>query len=471
MSDVDKRTIRNKPLKRIRLLFILMFIGLMANILYFVIVQADQVVINDYNPRMAEIEAGVMRGDILDRSGRPLATSVIRNGQQVRVYPFGSLFAHSVGYTGVGNTGIEAYNNLDLIRSNNNFKDRLTDVFNWDLGQGNSVITTFDADLQQLASDLLGEQRGAIVAMDPMTGEILAMVSKPDFDPNTIESTYEALMGDQDSATFLNRASQGLYPPASTYKILTTISYLEEHKAANFFHYCEGQLFVGQKVIHCYNNHAHGRISLEEAFALSCNTAFAKMEADIDVDRLNAISELFFYNESMPLEIATKDSSFELTSESSPNEIVETIIGQGKTLITPLNNVMIASAVANQGVSMQPFISKQVVSDEGEVVSVTESKAYRTIMTPAMAATIEGYMIETSRMGTAKALDTTSYDIASKTGTAENSQGAAHAWYIGYAPANNPQIALAILVENVGSSTENSVPIADALYKYYVTSN
>lgn len=468
MSALDKRNIRNKPLKRIRLLFILMFIGLIGNILYFVIVQADQVVINDYNPRLDEIEAGVMRGDILDRSGQQLATSILQDREQIRVYPFASLFAHSVGYTGVGRTGIEAYNNLDLIRSNNSFKDQLTGLFSADLDQGNSVITTFDADLQQLASDLLGNQRGAIVAMDPLSGEILAMVSKPDFDPNTIKINYESLINDRDSASLLNRSTQGLYPPGSTYKILTTIGYLEQNKASDFFHYCEGDIYVGQKVIHCYNNHAHGRLSLDEAFALSCNTAFAKMGEDIDIDRLNDISSQFFYNENIGLEIATETSSFELTSESSPNEIVETIIGQGKTLITPLNNVMIASAVANKGVSMIPFISKQVVSGKGEVISTRESAVYRTIMTPAMSDTIATYMILTSAKGTAKALDTESYDIASKTGTAENSQGAAHAWYIGYAPAQNPEIALAIIVENVGSSSVNAVPIADELYKYYL---
>lgn len=468
MRVQDQRDIRNKPLKRIRVLFVLMFVGLIANILYFVVVQSEQMVINDYNPRLEEIEAGVLRGDILDRNGKKLATSIIKNDVQVRRYPYGNIFAHSVGYINIGKTGLEGYNNLDLIRSNNTFKDQLTSTFGRDFPKGNSVITTFDAELQSLASELLGENKGAIVAMNPMTGEILAMVSKPDFDPNNIVDGYDLLIEDPDNAPLLNRVTQGLYPPGSTYKTITTIAYLEKFKESDFFNYCEGEAYVGQKVIHCYDNHAHGRLSLDEAFAQSCNTSYGKMAEVLDGDRLKAISEQFLFNEELVMELPTNASQFVLTSSSSPNEMVETVIGQGKTLITPLNNVLIASAIANNGAVYHPIISKSIVSDKGIVIRTVEPEIHATIMTPAMAEKLEGYMKLTSETGTAKSLDTEDYQIASKTGTAENSQGKDHAWYIGYAPIDNPKIAIAVIVENAGSSTRNAVPIADALYQYYL---
>ncbi len=468
MRAEDKRALRNKPLKRIRVLFILMFAGLVANILYFVVVQSDQIVINDYNPRLEEMEASVMRGDILDRNGKLLATSKVVNGTQVRSYPYNGLFAHTVGYTAVGKTGIEGYNNLDLIRSKNTFKDQLVQPFLDEKPKGNSVVTTFDLELQQLARESLGNNKGAVVAMDPTTGEILALVSAPDFDPNNVGESYEQLIADSENALLLNRGTQGLYPPGSTYKTITTIAYLEEHNEADFFHYCEGEAFVGQKVIHCYDNHAHGRIGLDEAFALSCNTAYAKMGEALNHDRLNAISEQFLFNQEIPIEIPTAKSQFVLNSNSTPNEVVETVIGQGKTLITPLNNLLIASAIANEGVIFKPFISKSIISADGTPISETLPEIYSTIMSSAMANTLEGYMKLTSEEGTAKALNTETYSIASKTGTAENSQGKAHAWYIGYAPVENPKIAIAIIVENVGSSTKYAVPIADVLYKYYL---
>lgn len=460
--------IRNKPLSRVKVLFVVMFLGLGANILHFVILQADSLVLNAYNPRLEAMEAAVIRGDIRDRTGVMLAHSVVVEGAQKRHYPFGGLYAHTIGYTAVGKTGLEAYGNLDLIRGSNHFKDQLTAPFKRGTPKANSLVTTLDHGLQQKAYELLGDNRGAIVAMNPGTGEILAMVARPDFDPNTIAAEYEAHLADEAHSRLLNRATQGLYPPGSTFKTITAIAWLEKNLEADFFHYCEGQRYIGQKVIHCYNNKAHGRVSLEDAFATSCNTAFAKMGDSLDRDRLHSIAGQFLYNTKVPFELPVSKSQFLLNADSSPNEVVETVIGQGKTLTTPLNNVMIASAVANGGDVYKPYIVDRVISDDGEVIRKTEPTVLHQVMTPAMAQTLARFMAITSETGTARALNTDNYGIASKTGSAENPHGAAHAWYIGYAPIENPQIALAIVLENAGSSSVHAVPLAGELYEYFL---
>ena len=459
---------RNKPLRRVRLQFLIMFMALAANLAYYSVVQAEAAVINDYNPRLAAIEAGVIRGDILDRNNRIIATSRKNQDTWNRYYPYNHLFAHTVGYTGSGKTGLEAYHNLTLIRSSNNIGDTLTEGFQRDLPKGNSVVTTLDYELQHLARELLGDKRGAVVAMDPKTGQVLAAVSAPDFDPNRVSSNYDQLIRASETAPLLNRATQGLYPPGSTYKTITTIAYLEENRASDFFHYCEGEAFVGQKVIHCYNNKAHGRLDLGQAFAMSCNTAYGKMAEDLSPERLRSISEQFLFNSAIDFELPVESSRFVLGVDSTPNERVETVIGQGETMITPLNNALIACAIANEGQVYKPFLTKEILDDDGTVLETSTPEILSTIMTPAMADTLEGYMTLTTESGTAKSIDTGSYEVASKTGSAENPAGPAHAWYIGYAPVENPQIALAIIVENVGSSSVNAVPIADRLYAHWL---
>lgn len=468
MRIQEKLDIRNKPLKRIRVLFLLMFLGLTLYILYFIIIDAETLKINDYNPRLEEIESAVLRGPILDRNGVTIAKSILTNEGQKRIYPYNNLFAHSVGYVEFGKIGLESYSNLSLIRAHDNLWDKLGHTFDSNMPRGHSVVTSFDVELQSLAYELLGDNKGAIVAIDPLTGDVLAMVSKPDFNPNTIASDYEELSSLEGDASFLNRATQGLYPPGSTYKTITTIAYLEVFRESDFFNYCMGEDFFGQKIIHCYNSKAHGRLDLSEAFAHSCNTSYAKVGDEIDPVRLGEISEQFLFNQNIPFELPINQSMFQLTSDSIDAEVTETVIGQGKTLITPLNNALIACAIANKGELIQPRVVISELNQEGQVTFESEVKVYQTIMTPKMAEKLQDYMTLTTEFGTARSIDTSAYQVASKTGSAENSTGPAHAWYIGYAPVDYPRIALAIIVENVGSSTVNAVPIADELFKHYL---
>lgn len=460
---------RNKPLKRISALFIIMFTLLGVNMIYFVVVQSDILILNSYNPRLSDIEKSTIRGDILDRNGKVLATTKIEDGENIRVYPYGSAFAHSIGFIGYGKTGIEAYSNIDLITTDSTIWEKLVANVSHTVPKGRSIITTFDAELQVLARELLGDNKGAIVAIEPSTGKLLAMVSTPDFDPNQIGQNYQEIVDNQEDAILLNRATQGLYPPGSTYKILTTITYLEKHKLDDFFYYCLGEAIIGQKKIHCYNSTVHGRLGLEEAFSKSCNTSYAHIGELISREDLRRVSEAFGYNHSIELEIESNNSQFVLNNESSKPEVSETVIGQGKTLVTPLNSALIVSTIANKGLLINPYIINKIIDTDGRIISEHISGNQSQIITSDMAEQIEAFMVTTSTSGTAKALKNDLYQIASKTGSAENPFGRAHAWYVGYAPVDKPEIAIAIVVENVGSSSVNAVPIAKKLYELYLT--
>lgn len=459
---------RNKPIGRVRWMFISMFVVLAVYLCYFTIIIGPDIVMNEYNPRLEAIENSMLRGSITDNKGVLLAYSKVVDGQVVREYPFNNTFAHVVGYVDHGKMGIESIMNTSLLKTNSNPFDRLATSFTGDMPKGNTVKLTVDSTLQLKARTLLGDNKGAIVAMNPGTGEILAMVSTPDFDPNNIDSLYADISTNNEQAALLNRATQGLYPPGSTYKVMTTMAYLEEHPEDEFFYYCLGQDIIGQKVIHCYNSTVHGRLDLEHAFALSCNTSYATISQNLNPDRLREISEVFGYNKQLDFILESSMSQFVLSSESSKPEISETAIGQGKTLTTPLQNLMMVAAIANDGVQMKPRILDTIIDDDGMVVQSYEDEIYANVLTPNMASLLERYMMTTSTEGTAKALKNDDYSVASKTGSAENPFGPAHAWYVGYAPVENPSIALAIVVENVGSSTVNAVPIAKELYDHFL---
>ncbi|PKM57575.1 MAG: peptidoglycan glycosyltransferase [Firmicutes bacterium HGW-Firmicutes-3] len=459
---------RNKPLKRIRSLIVILFMILGLNIIYYVVFQSDNLVVNDYNPRLQAIENSVIRGDILDSKGHILATSKIENNQQIRMYPYGSLFAHVIGYMGYGKTGVEAYSYLDLIRTKENLWDKFMEGFTNDLPKGHSVVTTLDLDLQQLGRTLLGNNKGAIVAIEPKTGRILAMVSTPDYDPNNISTNYSAYLKDEASATLLNRGTQGLYPPGSTFKILTALAYMQNHEAGDFSYECLGKDTFGEKTIHCYNNTVHGNVTLEEAFALSCNTSFAHIGEKLDMALLHNLAEMFGYNQKIQLELETSMSRYGIENQQSNSERAETVIGQGKTLVTPLNNAMMVSILANNGHLIKPYIVSQVIAEDASVIREQKIIDTGRVLSEAHVTLIESYMKKTSEEGTAKQLNNSQYTVASKTGSADNSTGAAHAWYVGYAPIEEPKIALAIIVENVGTGSTHAVPIAKALLDAYL---
>ena len=202
---------------------------MMGYISYFNVVKSRDIISSPYNKRQDSYADRVIRGKILDRNGNVLAqTNVAEDGTETREYPYNNIFAHVVGYTAQGKSGLESVSNFELLTSNAFFVDKLKNEFQDKKNQGDNVVTTLDTNLQEAAYDALGSNKGAVVVMDPSTGKILAMVSKPDFDPNTVSQNWNELSTSEDSV-LLNRATQGQYAPGSTFKLVTTLEFMREN--------------------------------------------------------------------------------------------------------------------------------------------------------------------------------------------------------------------------------------------------
>ena len=338
--------------------------------------------------------------------------------------------------------------------------------------QGDTVIVTLNPALQQACWYALGDSRGAIIVMEPDSGKILAMVSKPDFDPNFIELNWDDIVNDSYNSVLLNRASQGLYPPGSTFKILTTLAYLREHPDdyQYFTFNCSGVLTEGNSSITCYNANAHGMEDLRTAFAKSCNSAFASIGISLDNQAFRRVAEAMRFNNTLPTDILHSESSFRLTANSSIAEQMETAIGQGQTLVTPLHMALITSTVANGGVMMKPYYVAGVETCDGATVSQTKPEIYGEVMTADEAGILTSFMEETVQSGTAVSLSWNYYTVAGKTGSAEyESYGVlgTHSWFTGFSNVDDPDIVVTVLVEDGGSGSQSAVPIAQSVFDAY----
>ena len=261
-SDIYEKKIRNKETNIISFIFVGLFMILTGYLIYFNAFIGPEVINNAYNKRIDNLSTKVVRGEILSADGNVLAsTTTDADGNENRVYPYGSVFSHVVGLESHGKSGIEKLSNFFLLSSKSNVIEQIANDVSSTKAVGDNVVTTLNVTLQQATSKALGDNKGAVVVMEPSTGKILAMVSKPDYDPNEADAMMsEWITYDSADSVLLNRATQGLYPPGSTFKILTTIEYLRENPNYNNFSYnCSGSTTTkGASTIHCFNETAHG---------------------------------------------------------------------------------------------------------------------------------------------------------------------------------------------------------------------
>ncbi len=415
----------------------------------------------------------------MTESGAVLASTTLDyTGNEVRTYPYGNIFAHTVGYATNGRSGLEATANSYLTNSHSSLLDQLKSASDSEKVKGDTVVVTLDENLQRACWDALGSYKGAIVVVEPDSGKILAMVSKPDFDPNTIAEVWEELTSDSGNSQLLNRATQGLYPPGSTFKILTTLAYLRQNNedASGFSYDCTGSFTQNDVTITCYNSNVHGTETLQDAFLNSCNTAFAAIGLELDNAQFRSLAESFLFNQTLPGEIPAVESEFVLNKNTSYGDQMTTAIGQGDTLVTPLHMALIASTVANGGILMKPYMVSKVVSTDNVVVSETTPEIYDELMTVEEAETLTTYMRSVVTEGTGSALSYNSYKVAGKTGSAEYETDGSigtHSWFVGFADADDPDVAVAIIAEDGGTGSSTAVPMAqqvfDAYYMYHAS--
>lgn len=467
-----KRRKRNRQILTVTYLFVAVFLGMMGYTCYYAITNQQELINNSYNGRQELLTAQNSRGNIYAAGGQVLAeTQVDENGKETRVYPYENLFAHVVGYASNGKYGIESISNYYLINSNAKLADKVASDVAGEKYPGDSVYTTLDVGLQEVAYQSLGIYKGAVIVTDPSTGKVLAMVSKPDFNPNEIDAIWDDLLADEESTVLLNRATQGLYPPGSTFKIVTALEYIRENPDTyNQYRYqCNGRFSLGQDVINCYHGTVHGSEDFAKSFAKSCNASFANIGMKLDRSRFgNTLSGLLF-NDKLPVAFAYNRSRLIIDEDTSDSEIIQAAIGQGTTQITPLHLNMITCAIANNGVLMKPYLVDCVKNNDGNIIKQFNPDTYRRLMSADEAAVLNELMQEVVISGTGTKLAGLSYTAAGKTGSAEyNSvKTDSHAWFTGFAPAENPEICVTIIIEGAGSGGDYAVPIAKRIFNEY----
>ncbi len=269
----------------------------------------------------------------------------------------------------------------------------------------------------------------------------------------------------------LNRATQGLYPPGSTFKIVTALTALRNiDDIDNYVFDCEGEVTIGNKIIHCYNSRVHGALNIDDAMAVSCNCTFATLGKTVGAAKLRETADSLKVNSTVSFELPLSQSIVSLTRFSNLSELAETSIGQGKTLVTPLYMAMLISSVADDGKMMQPYMVEKIMDSTGATVSTTVPKVYSTVMTTEEADRLTQMLVEVVNRGTGTAAKLNGYQVAGKTGTAQNENENDHSWFVGFASTDNPQVAVAVILENV-SGSERATPIGARLIKAVLDKN
>ncbi|MGH2820486.1 MAG: peptidoglycan D,D-transpeptidase FtsI family protein [Actinomycetota bacterium] len=436
------------------------------------IVRADHYSSKPENFRSLLAQASIKRGDIVTLEGVTLATSK-RTGNDTfkyqREYPHGALYGPITGYYNLLNgtaAGIEnAYDDQLLGESGVISMDDFEDTFLGSGEAGDDVRLTIVHDLQVLAQQSLGDQEGAVVAMDPNTGEIRAFYSNPSYDPNplssyeraTVREAFQALDPRSGTSPLVNKAARRLYPPGSTFKVVTAAAALESGR------YNPNSTFPDPESIDLprtdrgltnFTNTActgTGSIDLFTAVEVSCDTTFALLGLRIHGE-IKSTSEAFGFNEALPFDLTTEPSAFpEVPDDLEPFRAYQAI-GQGDTSATPLQMAVVAAGIANGGEVPRPRLVKEVLDPSAGVVERYSPETIGTAMSSQNAAELTRMMTAVVQSGTGTAAQIPGITVAGKTGTAQTVEGAApHAWFICFAPVERPQIAVAVLVENGGA--------------------
>lgn len=453
--------------------FVGIFLALIGYLVYFNVELREEYANSPYNSkRQGTYKERVVKGEIRSSDGEVLAsTQKDAEGNEFRVYPYENVFAHVVGYSATGISGLEQSMNSQLLTSHANVVEQVENEFKDEKNIGDNVITTLDTRLQQTAYDALGSYKGAVVVMEPDTGKILAMVSKPDFNPNTIAADWEAINADASSSSLVNRATQGQYPPGSTFKIVTALAYWRQHNTFGGFDFnCTGEVENGGYTIHCYHNSTHGQEDFATAFAKSCNSAFAQIGVDLDRAAYRETVDSLLFNQELPMELSYRKSRFSLEKGSADALTMQTAIGQGETLVSPMYMAMLTSAIANGGNLMKPYLVERVETYAGGTVKSYMPKTYKKLMTAQEASELTKLMTGVVENGTAASLSGRGYTAAGKTGTAEHgdvSSTTPHSWFVGFSNVDNPDIVVSVIAEEAGAGSEIAVPIAAKIFDTY----
>ena len=481
----------NRPLRRTAFVILAIFGILAISATYLQAYAGPRYRDDPKNLRLVAWRTGRERGVIVTTDGVVVARSDADPGDpQVfrRVYPEGDLYAHIAGYNSVlfGTRGLETTRSDDLV---SNRGSTISGVLNAVLGgdpRPRGLRLTIDHDLQIAAAEALGDQTGAVVALDPRTGAVKAMVSSPDFDPNAMIGFDAGDVGrdleEDDAAPLLNRAIERTYPPGSTFKVITAAAALEAGLASPSTRF-DDPVALDLPGSSAQIHNADGEpcndgieATLEQAFVRSCNTIFGALGMEVGAVRLADTAEAFGFNQSIPFDLDVLPSPFPSARDFSddPPATAQNSLGQRDVRATPMQMALTAAAVANGGEIMVPFMVGDVFRSDGTVEASTNPVLWRRAVSPATAAVLSDLMERAVISGTGRRAAVPGIRIAGKTGTAEVTDAPPHAWFLGFgavdAAPGEPQLAVAVVVESGGESGESATggsvaaPIAGAVF-------
>lgn len=440
----------------------------------FLVKYSQKVASNSYNKRIDSQSDKVVRGTIFSSDGKKLAYTDM-NGTESdlsddkRVYPYGKSFAHAIGIKTHGKSGLEKLCNYDLLSCEKSALQKIIDDFSQNTQKGCDVYTTLNPSLQKKAYKTLGDHKGSVFIMDPESGGIYTMTSRPSFDPETIDDIWDELAEKEGDSRLVNRATQGKYIPGSIFKTVTALAYMRDNKKYNNFSYtCYGKAKFNGFSIACFNGNSHYTESLKDAFAYSCNSAFSKIGDKLNMQTFQQTASDLLFNTTLPLEMEYSKSSFVLNEASSQFDITQTSIGQGETTVSPAHMAMIAASIANEGVLMKPYIVESVVDESGATVRTTKQKEYKELMSPEEAKQLKKYMRAVCEYGTGKNMAYSNYKAYGKTGTAElDKKDKINSWFMGFATKGKRKVAIAVVLEDIYQGEDSAVDCAKEIFDAY----
>jgi peptidoglycan glycosyltransferase len=470
----------NKPIGRLFIVALLMFAALLGSTSWWTVLRADKLDDNPQNHRAIIREQKIRRGTIFAADGSAIARST-RDEQGVyhRTYPQGKRFGHPIGYSyaSLGQTAVEKFRNDELTGD----KNAITTTFDQLIGrkrEGDDLRTSLDPKAQQLALDEIAKvgSSGAAVALDPRTGAVKVMASTPTYDPNTItdKGAFSAANRDNTNKPLVNRALQFGAAPGSTFKVVTSTAAIDtgQFSPSSTVDGDSGQKFASKPLANDFNQD-FGQIDLKKALAQSVNTAFANVGTKLGAATMKTYMERFGFDRKPQLDYPKDAMSASVVAPNPPGHAVSPTskfvdlgrlsIGQGGLQATPLQMAQVAAAVANDGKLMKPHIATRVVDRDGRTTDTIEPSVQSNVMKASTAAAVTDMMVGVVQNGTGTNAQIPGIQVAGKTGTAETEFGKKvnDVWFIGFAPADDPRIAVAVTVKAVtGFGGDFAAPIA-----------
>lgn len=459
----------NSGIRKVAMCLMFSFIFLSFGLVYWQVVKADSMLDNQANRRTVLMEDKILRGGIYDRNGVVLAETKTTAEGKKRIYPQGEAFEPLLGYATVkyGAAGLESSLGKTLLGLDNSFfAQKFQELFETQR-KGNDVVLTIDAKLQETAFDGLEGKTGAVVAIDPRTGDVLALASQPSFDPNILEKNWDKIIN-QASSPMANHAFLK-FPPGSIMKVVTSEGiFLAGPDTSNLYN-CTGTTVINGQTFKEQNDKIHGWVNYDLALAYSCNTYFAEYGVKAGQQNFLKAASGFGFGKSIPFELSVPESSI-TNAKSMPesmdiNLFAASTFGQGEVMVTPFHAALITAGIANKGKIMEPHIIDRVVDYKQNTIYASEAKSWLNPLSEADAQKVTSAMILAVNNGTAAPGAIPGIQVAAKTGSAEtgDNNSSTHAWYIAFAPADNPQIAVAVLVEHGGTGGAAAAPIAKAV--------